>query len=324
MVQPAQPAQEAGQPAIRVEQLSWTYRGAPRPALDNVSFSVPAGSCFGLLGPNGAGKSTLFALMSGARRPQAGDIRIEGRSAARELPRIRQAVALAPQDLAFYPALTGRENLAFFAGAYGLPSAEWRSRLEESVSVCALGEVLDQAAHTYSGGTRRRLNLAIALINRPRILFLDEPTVGIDARSRRTIVDAVAAMRARGVTVVYTSHYMEEVEALCDEIAIVDMGRIVSSGSTASYRSAGGQMKIGIASAADAAQLARLAEAGITPTGEHELTASPDARRSPAALLAAVEAEGLSVARISHGEGRLEDAYIRLIGAAPARVEAGP
>jgi len=321
MVQPAQPAQEAGQPAIRVEQLSWTYRGAARPALDRISFTVAAGSCFGLLGPNGAGKSTLFSLMSGARRPRTGDIYVEGLPASRQLDRIRTAVALAPQDLAFYPGLTGRENLAFFAGAYRTRLEDWRERLDGAVATCALDGVLDQRAETYSGGVKRRLNLAIALINRPRILFLDEPTVGIDARSRRTIVDAVAAMRASGVTVVYTSHYMEEVEALCDEIAIVDQGRIVSSGPIATYRTAGGPMRIGLSTIPDAAQLATLAAAGVTRAGERDFTAAPDEGRSPAAILADIEATGLSVSRISHGEGRLEDAYVRLIGAAAARAE---
>lgn len=320
MVQHAQPAEEAGQPAIRVEQLSWTYRGAARPALGKITLSVAAGSCFGLLGPNGAGKSTLFALMSGARRPQTGDIWIEGHAASRSLGKIRASVALAPQDLAFYPALTGRENLDFFAGAYRLPARDWRRRLDEAVAICALGAVLDEPAHTYSGGTKRRLNLAIALINQPRILFLDEPTVGIDARSRRTIVDAVAAMRARGVTVVYTSHYMEEVEALCDHIAIVDRGRLISTGPIASYTGAADKtIRVAVAKAPSADQLARLDAFGVRLTSACDLAADLGGGPSAAAVLAAIEAEGLQVTRISHGEGRLEDAYIQLIGAPSAR-----
>jgi ABC-2 type transport system ATP-binding protein len=319
MVQPAQPAQEAGQPAIRVERLSWTYRGSARPALDDISLIIPAGGCFGLLGPNGAGKSTLFSLMSGARRPRSGDIQVAGHSAARDLGHIRSLVSLAPQDLAFYPALTGRENLEFFAGAYGVPAEEWTSRFSEAVDICALSEVLDKPSQTYSGGTKRRLNLAIALINRPAILFLDEPTVGIDARSRRTIVDAVARMRTRGVTVVYTSHYMEEVEALCDAVAIVDHGRIVSSGPVSDYRAAGGPMRITLASTPDAAQLARLTSSGMAHSGEREISAPTGPDQSPATRLAAIEAAGLAVARISFGEGRLEDAYIRIIGEAPVR-----
>ncbi len=138
-----------------------------------------------------------------------------------------------PQDLAFYPALTGRENLKYFADVYGLSTAQWRQRLEYCVEVCRLDEVLEQRAARYSGGLKRRLNLAIGLLHAPRILYLDEPTVGIDARSRQVIVAAIKALRAAGTTLVYTSHYMEEIEAICDTLAVIDHGRVVARGTTA-------------------------------------------------------------------------------------------
>ena len=136
-----------------------------------------------------------------------------------------------PEDHPRYdPGLTGRQNLSFFAGAYRMNKRDWRSRLEQCVAACQLAGVLDRPAETYSGGEKRRLNLAIALLNTPRILYLDEPTVGIDARSRQAIVEAIAALKAQGVTIVYTSHYMEEVEQLCDQLMVIDEGRIVALG----------------------------------------------------------------------------------------------
>jgi ABC-2 type transport system ATP-binding protein len=138
-----------------------------------------------------------------------------------------------PQDYAFYLALTGRENLRFFADVYGLSNTQWRERLDYCISVCRLQELLDKRAAQYSGGMKRRLNLAIGLLNAPQILYLDEPTVGIDAQSRQVIVEAIQALRAHSTTVIYTSHYMEEVEALCDEIAIINHGRLVARDSTA-------------------------------------------------------------------------------------------
>jgi ABC-2 type transport system ATP-binding protein len=220
-------------PLVSIEGLSYCYAGAPRPALQAVELTIPQGASFGLLGPNGAGKTTLLSLLTGLLPPQQGRIRIAGLDPAREPARIRALTGLVPQDLAFYPQLTGRENLRFFADVYGLDTQQWPQRLAHCVAVCQLEEVLDERAATYSGGLKRRLNLAIGLLHAPQLLYLDEPTVGIDARSRQVIVTAIKALREQGTTLVYTSHYMEEIEAICDTLAVIDHGRVVARGTTA-------------------------------------------------------------------------------------------
>ncbi|MEJ0099223.1 MAG: ABC transporter ATP-binding protein [Pseudomonadota bacterium] len=220
-------------PLIRVDGLTYRYAGATQPALDGVDLAIEAGSSFGLLGPNGAGKTTLLSLLTGLLPPQQGTLHIAGFDPAHEPQRIRALTGLVPQELAFYPALSGRENLKFFADVHGISPAQWSQRLEYCVQVCRLDEVLDQQAARYSGGLKRRLNLAIGLLHAPRILYLDEPTAGIDARSRQVIVAAIKALREGGTTLVYTSHYMEEIEAICDTIAVIDHGRVVAHGPTA-------------------------------------------------------------------------------------------
>jgi ABC-2 type transport system ATP-binding protein len=220
-------------PLIRIKGLTYRYAGATRAALEDVALDIPRGASFGLLGPNGAGKTTLLSLLTGLLPPQAGEIRIAGLDPAKDARRIRALTGLVPQDLAYYPALTGRENLRFFADVYGLTATQWQERLAWCVEVSRLDEVLEQRAGQYSGGLKRRLNLAIGLLHAPQILYLDEPTVGIDARSRQVIVSAIKALRDGGTTLIYTSHYMEEIEAICDEIAVVDHGHVVARGTTA-------------------------------------------------------------------------------------------
>jgi ABC-2 type transport system ATP-binding protein len=304
--------------AIRADRVSWRYRGASRPALDQVSLTVRAGSCFGLLGPNGAGKSTLFGLMAGMRRPQAGDIEVAGVSVRRSPGRVRGRIGLAPQDFAFYPRLTGRENMRFFSGAYRLEMREGRRREEEAAHTCDLAAVLDQPAESYSGGLKRRLNLALALLNRPQILLLDEPTVGIDARSRRTILDAVAAFKQAGTTIVYTSHYLEEVEALCDDIAVIDKGRVVFSGSLPDLRRAqAGRMTIRLSAALDRERADRLRRLGALMRGEREIEAEARSPQAVAALFEALAGMGLDVAGARISELSLERLYLDLIETAP-------
>lgn len=299
---------------IQVDDVAYAYRGGAQPALNGVSFGVAKGSCFGLLGPNGAGKSTLFALLTGVLKLQRGEILVGGVSARTDLEGLRAQGAIAPQDLAFYPALTGRENLDFFAGAYRLPRASWRERMARAVEVCQLKDVLSQQAETYSGGLKRRLNLAIALLNEPRVLYLDEPTVGIDARSRRTIVDAIAALKRNGTTIIYTSHYMEEVEALCDAVAIVDHGKVVAAGPIADLVQAhgAGALELTLTGPAPAPLREALPDATWRSPTQADITIA-----DPTALnhaLAALAEHGTAVAHLQYGVSRLEKAYLNLIG----------
>jgi len=229
---------------IRVEQLSHRYPRAHGYALTDINLSIPGGCIFGLLGPNGAGKTTLLSILTGLQMPQTGQIYIAERALHAAADEIKAISALVPQDYAFYLNLTGRENLRFFADVYGLSRSQWLERLEYCVQVCRLHDLLEKRAALYSGGMKRRLNLAIGLLNAPQILYLDEPTVGIDAVSRQVIIDAIQAMRARGTTVIYTSHYMEEVEALCDEIAIINNGHLVARDTTSNLLQLGNEQTL--------------------------------------------------------------------------------
>ncbi len=302
-------------PAIEVRDVSWRYPRQAEPALNAISFNVAEGACFGLLGPNGAGKSTLFSLMSGMRRVRHGDIRIAGHSARTELRRVRSMIALAPQDFAFYPPLTTRENLRFFAGAYGLETSLWSQRFEEVIDICRLSEVVDRRAETYSGGLKRRLNLAIALLNKPRILYLDEPTVGIDARSRILIVEAVARIRSEGATIIYTSHYMEEVETLCDSLAVIDKGRVVAQGPIGDFVSARepGRVRIKLGAAPPAETRGALEAQGARFIDARQFDAPVAAPADIADLIRRLASMGLEPAQVRYGENRLEQVYVSLI-----------
>ena len=229
---------------IQIGHLRHRYAKAATLALDDISFGIPRGCNFGLLGPNGAGKTTLLSILTGLQAVQSGSVSIAGMDLARDSRDIKSISALVPQDYAFYLGLSGHENLRFFADVYGLSAVQWRDRLDYCVGVCGLEEMLHKRVAQYSGGMKRRLNLAIGLLNTPKILYLDEPTVGIDALSRQVIIDAIQALRAQSTTVIYTSHYMEEVEALCDEVAIIDHGRLVARDSTANLLQQGSQQTL--------------------------------------------------------------------------------
>ncbi len=213
-----------------IEGVSYRYRDAPQAALDKVSLNIPAGGVYGLLGPNGAGKTTLISLLAGLLRTAHGDISLDGRPLAQARAADPRAIALVPQDYAFYPMLTVAENLRFFAGALGLGGAENRQQVDAAIAFARLEQVTGKRAEQLSGGLRRRLNLAIGLLGRPQLLLLDEPTVGVDPQSRSFLLESIAALPAAGTTVLYTSHYMEEVEAICQRVAILDQGRVLSEG----------------------------------------------------------------------------------------------
>lgn len=208
-------------------------------ALDGLSLEVRPGEVFGLLGPNGAGKSTTMALLTGLHRPDAGSVRVLGgdpRDAA-----LRARIGLAPQSLALYEQLSARENLEFFARMFGLRGERLKQRVDAVLDVVQLSDRQRDHAGTFSGGMQRRLNLAAAIVHEPELVLLDEPTAGVDPQSRNALFDNVLALKAAGRTVVYTTHYMEEVERLCDRVAIVDHGRVLAIDSVSGLlRSHGG------------------------------------------------------------------------------------
>src|SRR5713226_4273388 len=197
-------------------------------ALDGVTFQVAEGQIFGLLGPNGAGKTTLLSILSCLLEASAGEARLLGRPllyAARDL---RREIGIVPQELALYGELTARENLRFFGQLYGLKGAPLRQSLDRVLAAVGLEDRADKRVDTFSGGMKRRLNLGAALVHEPRLLLLDEPTSGVDPQSRNHIFEEIRRVNRAGVTVVYTSHYMEEVQALCTRIGIIDHGRLIA------------------------------------------------------------------------------------------------
>jgi ABC-2 type transport system ATP-binding protein len=195
-------------------------------ALDGVSLAVEAGELFGLLGPNGAGKTTLISILCGLTEADEGEVRLFGQPFNRSRRDLRRLVGIGTQDLSIYPDLSARENLRFFGKLYGLGGKALEVRVDEVLAAVSLTERADDRAGTFSGGMKRRLNLAAAVVHEPKLLFLDEPTTGVDPQSRNHIFGQVRALNAAGLTVVYTSHYMEEVQTLCRRIAILDDGQL--------------------------------------------------------------------------------------------------
>jgi ABC-2 type transport system ATP-binding protein len=217
-------------PLIDISDLTKVYRGSRRPALDRLSLAIRGGAFFGLLGPNGAGKSTLISILCGLLTPTHGTVRVLGADVQTNAARVKSVIGLVPQDLAIYPTLTARENLAFFGRMQGLSGARLRERVAACLAMARLEDLADRRVDTYSGGLKRRLNLVIGLIHEPQLLILDEPTVGIDPQSRNFIHEALRTLRQTGMTILYTTHYMEEAENLCDDIAIIDHGKILARG----------------------------------------------------------------------------------------------
>lgn len=214
-------------PILEAEGLVKRY--GEHVAVDGISFAVEEGEVFGLLGPNGAGKTTTISMLTGVLEPTDGTARIGGHDLRAEPTEVKRINGLVPQDLALYPTLSARANLQFFGRIYGLRGRELRERVDDVLEIVALTDRANEPIEKYSGGMKRRVNIAAGLVHQPRLLFLDEPTVGVDPQSRNHIFESVLKLnRERRMSIIYTSHYMEEVELLCTRAAIVDEGRIIA------------------------------------------------------------------------------------------------
>jgi ABC-2 type transport system ATP-binding protein len=213
-----------------VENLVKTYKNSPTPAVNGLNFSILEGDVFGLLGPNGAGKTTTISIMTTLIKPTEGKVNIFGFDVENNPVQVKKTIGLVPQDIALYVGLTARENLRFFGHMYGLKGSYLEIRVSECLDFVGLTPSADHRVGTFSGGMKRRANLAAGILHKPRLIFLDEPTVGIDPQSRSMLLEKLIHLREEGVTMVYTTHYMEEAQSLCSSIAIMDEGRIIMQG----------------------------------------------------------------------------------------------
>jgi ABC-2 type transport system ATP-binding protein len=217
-------------PIIEIRDLTKFYKGSDEPALNSVSFTIFRNEIFGLLGPNGAGKTTAISILCGLFSPTSGEVIIDGHDLKTDKEQIKQIIGVVPQELALYPTLTARENLTFFGNMYGLHGKLLKEKIAHSLSIFGLEKHANKKIANYSGGMKRRVNLIAGLLHEPKILFLDEPTVGIDVQSRIVILDYLKEINKNRTTIIYTSHYMEEAEHLCSRVAILDRGMVISLG----------------------------------------------------------------------------------------------
>ena len=271
---------------LAIRDLAFRYPAGQGAALDGVSLDLQRGEVLGLLGPNGAGKTTLIAHLSGALAPQAGEIRFDGQPLAQVRCTAPTRIAIAPQDYAFYPMLTARENLDCFAAAARLAGARRRERVAACLAFAQLERHADVRAARLSGGLKRRLNLAIALLPEPELLLLDEPTVGVDPQTRAFLLDAVRALARSGTSVLYTSHYMEEIEAIASRVVIIDGGRVLCAGT--------------------------LAELLQDKSPQQQWQVTLRAGGAAPQLLAAIEAAGGSASPVGFGQRTLEQLFMSL------------
>jgi ABC-2 type transport system ATP-binding protein len=213
---------------LMVKNISKKYKTVD--AVKNISFNVNKGEILGLLGPNGAGKSTTISMISTLLKPDKGEIFFKGNDIVKKPNIIQSVLGYVPQDLALYPMLSGKENMMFWGGSYGLKGKQLKKAVDEVSEIIGINERLKDKVKNYSGGMKRRLNIGVALLHNPELLIMDEPTVGIDPQSRNHILDTVLELNKKGMTVIYTSHYMEEIEHICNRICIMDEGTIIEDG----------------------------------------------------------------------------------------------
>jgi ABC-2 type transport system ATP-binding protein len=291
-------------------------------AVDDVSLTVDRGETVGLLGPNGAGKTTTISMMCGLLPPDAGDIHIEGERMHPRATEPRRLLGYVPQDLAVYPDLTARENLRFFGRLQRLERADLEERIAHVMDVTGLSDRGDDRVEQFSGGMKRRLNIGIGLLHRPTLLVLDEPTVGVDPQSRNAILDSIEELAGSGLAVLYTTHYMEEAQRLCDRIAIMDQGRVVAEGRRRELIATVGEhdrVRLDIAGDVQAAASAceQVAGVGSADVEDGAVVCLVDgAAAALPALLAAVAETGSSVSGVAVAEPDLEDVFLHLTGRA--------
>ena len=301
-------------PALVLRGLGKDY--GERTVVRALDLELARGECLGLLGPNGAGKTTTISMVSGVLTRTRGTVTIAGADLGADPYGAKAKLGVVPQDLAIYDELTALQNLRYFGALYGLRGSELAARIEWVLDVVGLADRATEIAKRYSGGMKRRLNLAAGLLHEPPVLILDEPTVGVDPQSRNHIFATVRRLHADGMSIVYTSHYMEEVEALCDRVAIMDGGAIVATGRVSELVAAHAGRGItitlsGSPAAIDAAFAAAAAHGTIARSGNSAQLVATGGLAPP---IAAIEAAGATITRIESHDANLETAFLALTG----------
>jgi ABC-2 type transport system ATP-binding protein len=291
-------------------------------AVRRVSFQIAAGETYGLLGPNGAGKTTTISMVCGLLEPDSGEVFVSGRRLTSRSVGEKAAIGYVPQELAIYPDLSARENLQFFARLYGLRRDDVRARVDEVLKVVGLADRASEQTRDFSGGMQRRLNIGVGLLHRPRLLILDEPTVGVDPQSRNAILESVERLSGEGMAVLYTTHYMEEAERLCDRIGIVDLGELKAEGTRADLVALVGEHdRVSLEGSGDLEAAARASrslepvraasvqDGGIELIVDHARSILPE-------LLRTVADAGAAVSSVEVKEPDLEAVFLHLTGKA--------
>jgi ABC-2 type transport system ATP-binding protein len=308
------------EPLLRCEHLVRRFRD--RVAVDDVSFEIARGEIYGLLGPNGAGKTTTISMVAGILQPDEGTITVAGRPLTTGAGPAKQLIGLVPQDIALYPDLTATENLQFFGRLQNLDGRRLAERMEAVLHVVGLTERAGDRVDDYSGGMKRRANIAVGLLHEPQLLILDEPTVGVDPQSRNQILESIETLGRAGLSVLYTTHYMEEAERLCDRVGIIDAGKIVAEGTRRELVARVGEHdRLRVSITGDIAGFAARcrAIAGVVEVdqvdGELEIVAE-SAGRVLAPIVDAAEADGVAVTGVAVREPDLEAVFLHLTGKA--------
>jgi ABC-2 type transport system ATP-binding protein len=305
-------------PLLEVRDLRKCY--GEHTALAGVSFAVAAGEVVGLLGPNGAGKTTLMSILAGLREPTAGEVRLRGERFTRGRSDLRRLIGIVPQDLAIYNELTARENLRFFGQLYGVHGSALDRQVDAVLAAVALADRADARAGTFSGGMKRRLNLGAALVHGPELLLLDEPTTGVDPQSRNHIFEEVRRLNNTGLTIIYTSHYMEEVQALCPRVGIIDHGRLIACDTLAALlRQLPGLVRLRVAAmpAPVRQRLEQLPGLSVARSEPRLLELEcADVKRALLEMIPLLAEEGVELTGLETEEPNLERVFLHLTGRA--------
>lgn len=288
-------------------------------AVNNVSFQVKEGELLGLMGPNGAGKTTLVSMISNLLDPTSGEIYVNGMDVKKNAREVKQILGIVPQEIALYETLNVVDNLQFFGKMYGMKGAHLKKRIKEILEIIGLEKRAKNPIRTFSGGMKRRVNIGAGLIHSPRIIILDEPTVGIDPQSRNYILDTIKQLNKEGMTVIYTSHYMEEIESLCDNIGIMDEGKLIRHGDKNEIKRAEGidRLKIRCAQPNDKQKqriLAVKGVKGVTAVDEGIAVDMADVSRQTIDVLGILKEEGVAVTSIDTESANLEMVFLHLTG----------